>query len=70
MSGQPGGTLAAAWIHPALRLAYIGAYVFNLPPLRGALLGRRAGVHRGALRRRPEGCHCWLSWDGLVELGR
>ena len=27
--------LAAAWIHPALRLAYIGAYVFNLPPLRG-----------------------------------
>jgi uncharacterized MAPEG superfamily protein len=27
--------LAAAWIHPALRLAYIGAYVGNVPPLRG-----------------------------------
>ena len=27
--------IAAAWIHPALRLAYIGAYVGNLPPLRG-----------------------------------
>jgi uncharacterized MAPEG superfamily protein len=24
----------AAWIHPALRLAYIAAYVANLPPLR------------------------------------
>jgi uncharacterized MAPEG superfamily protein len=34
---------AAAWLHPALRLAYIGAYVSNIPPLRslcwiGALL--------------------------------
>ena len=34
---------AAAWLHPALRLAYIGAYVANIPPLRslcwiGALL--------------------------------
>ena len=27
--------IAAAWIHPALRLAYIGAYVGNVPPLRG-----------------------------------
>ena len=26
--------IAAAWIHPALRLAYIGAYVANLPPQR------------------------------------
>jgi uncharacterized MAPEG superfamily protein len=26
---------AAAWLHPALRLAYIGAYVGNVPPLRG-----------------------------------
>lgn len=26
--------IAAAWIHPALRLAYIGAYVANQPPLR------------------------------------
>ena len=26
--------IAAAWIHPALRLAYIAAYVANLPPLR------------------------------------
>jgi uncharacterized MAPEG superfamily protein len=25
----------AAWLHPALRLAYIGAYVGNVPPLRG-----------------------------------
>jgi len=30
------GTLvvAAAWLHPLLRLLYIGAYVANLPPLR------------------------------------
>ena len=27
--------LAAAWIHPALRLAYIGVYVGNVPPARG-----------------------------------
>jgi uncharacterized MAPEG superfamily protein len=27
--------IAAAWLHPALRLAYIGAYVGNIPPLRG-----------------------------------
>jgi uncharacterized MAPEG superfamily protein len=27
--------VAAAWLHPALRLAYIGAYVGNVPPLRG-----------------------------------
>jgi uncharacterized MAPEG superfamily protein len=26
--------IAAAWIHPALRLVYIGAYVANVPPLR------------------------------------
>ena len=26
--------LAAAWLHPALRLGYIGAYVANLAPLR------------------------------------
>ena len=26
--------VAAAWIYPALRLAYIAAYVTNLPPLR------------------------------------
>lgn len=26
--------ITAAWIHPALRLAYIGAYVANLAPLR------------------------------------
>ncbi|MEI6030844.1 MAG: MAPEG family protein [Synechococcaceae cyanobacterium ELA739] len=26
--------LAAAWLHPLLRLGYIGAYVANLPPLR------------------------------------
>ncbi|MCP9775051.1 MAPEG family protein [Cyanobium sp. WAJ14-Wanaka] len=28
-------TMAAAWIHPALRLVYICAYVGNVPPLRG-----------------------------------
>ena len=27
--------IAAAWIHPLLRLAYIGMYVGNVPPLRG-----------------------------------
>jgi uncharacterized MAPEG superfamily protein len=27
--------IAAAWLHPVLRLAYIGAYVGNAPPLRG-----------------------------------
>ena len=27
--------IAAAWIHQALRLAYISAYVGNVPPLRG-----------------------------------
>ena len=27
--------LAAAWIHPALRLAYIGVYVGNVPAVRG-----------------------------------
>jgi uncharacterized MAPEG superfamily protein len=27
--------VAAAWLHPALRLAYIGAYLGNVPPLRG-----------------------------------
>jgi len=26
--------IAAAWIHPVLRLAYIGAYMANQPPLR------------------------------------
>jgi uncharacterized MAPEG superfamily protein len=26
--------LLAAWLHPALRLGYLGAYVANLPPLR------------------------------------
>jgi uncharacterized MAPEG superfamily protein len=26
--------IAAAWAYPALRLAYIAAYVVNLPPLR------------------------------------
>ena len=27
--------MAAAWLHPLLRLLYIGAYVGNVPPLRG-----------------------------------
>ncbi|MFI0404100.1 MAG: MAPEG family protein [Cyanobium sp.] len=26
--------IGAAWLHPLLRLAYIGAYVANIPPLR------------------------------------
>jgi uncharacterized MAPEG superfamily protein len=36
--GTPLGVTAAAvaaWLHPALRLAYIGAYLGNVPPLRG-----------------------------------
>jgi uncharacterized MAPEG superfamily protein len=31
---QSPAAITAAWMHPALRLAYIGAYVANLPPLR------------------------------------
>lgn len=27
--------VAAAWIHPLARLAYLGAYIGNVPPLRG-----------------------------------
>ena len=27
--------VAAAWLHPLLRVLYIGAYVANVPPLRG-----------------------------------
>jgi uncharacterized MAPEG superfamily protein len=27
--------LVAAWLHPAFRLAYLGVYVANVPPLRG-----------------------------------
>ena len=33
-SAPAGLAVAAAWLHPALRLAYIGAYVGNVPPLR------------------------------------
>jgi uncharacterized MAPEG superfamily protein len=29
-----GLAIGAAWLHPLLRLAYIGAYVGNIPPLR------------------------------------
>ncbi|SBO41739.1 MAPEG family protein [Cyanobium sp. NIES-981] len=37
---SPGGltapvAVAVAWIHPLLRLAYLAAYIGNLPPLRG-----------------------------------
>lgn len=32
--GSAPAALAAAWLHPLLRLGYIGAYVANLPPLR------------------------------------
>jgi uncharacterized MAPEG superfamily protein len=32
---QPSGVaIAAAWLHPLLRVAYIGAYLANVPPLR------------------------------------
>ena len=31
----PGLSLTAAFLHPALRLAYIAAYVGNVPPVRG-----------------------------------
>jgi uncharacterized MAPEG superfamily protein len=36
LHGAPvaGVAVLAAWLHPALRLGYIGAYVANLPPLR------------------------------------
>jgi uncharacterized MAPEG superfamily protein len=36
LHGAPvtGVAVVAAWLHPALRLGYIGAYVANLPPLR------------------------------------
>ena len=30
-------SLIAAWIHPALRFLYIGAYVFNIPVARGLI---------------------------------
>ncbi len=30
-------SLLAAWIHPFLRLLYIGAYVFNIPVARGLI---------------------------------
>lgn len=30
-----GAAVVAAWVHPALRLLYIPAYVADLPPLRG-----------------------------------
>ena len=35
-SGQGSAALAvaAAWLHPLLRLGYLGAYIANLPPLR------------------------------------
>ena len=31
----PGLAITAALLHPALRLAYIAAYVGNIPPARG-----------------------------------
>ena len=30
-------SLLAAWIHPFLRLLYVGAYVFNIPVARGLI---------------------------------
>jgi len=33
-AGVTSVALLAAWLHPTLRLLYIGAYVSNLPPLR------------------------------------
>ena len=30
-------SLLAAWMHPALRFLYIGAYVFNIPVARGLI---------------------------------
>jgi uncharacterized MAPEG superfamily protein len=36
ISGPTNGVaIAAAWLHPLLRVVYIGAYVGNVPPLRG-----------------------------------
>ena len=36
LQGAPVAAVAvvAAWLHPALRLGYIGAYVADVPPLR------------------------------------
>jgi uncharacterized MAPEG superfamily protein len=46
--------IGAAWLHPLLRLAYIGAYVANIPPLRslcwaGAILST-ALLYSGGLQ--------------------
>ena len=35
--GAGPAVVVAAWLHPLLRLAYLGAYIGNLPPLRGLL---------------------------------
>ena len=34
LTATVGTSAIAAWLHPLLRLGYIGAYVANLPPLR------------------------------------
>jgi uncharacterized MAPEG superfamily protein len=34
LTATAGLSAAAAWLHPLLRLGYIGAYIANLPPLR------------------------------------
>ncbi|MFO0040109.1 MAG: MAPEG family protein [Synechococcaceae cyanobacterium] len=34
LTASAGLSAAAAWLHPLLRLGYIGAYVANVPPLR------------------------------------
>ena len=34
LTATAGISAAAAWLHPLLRLGYIGAYVANIPPLR------------------------------------
>ena len=34
LTATAGVSAIGAWLHPLLRLGYIGAYVANLPPLR------------------------------------
>ena len=48
--------IIAAWIHPFLRFLYIGAYVFNIPTVRGLLWAS------GILTT------MWLYKEGLTQL--
>lgn len=47
--------VVAALLHPALRLVYLGAYIGNLPPLRGLCWAAGGGLQRHPLRGRAQG---------------